>query len=433
MSLRSALKRGICLYSEGIWLYFGLALYAKIEWQRTELFLPWTWLFIGVTGFLIPLLLQKWTQKVSVLFGVSLIALLPQLYGSWKLGIQAGYGYAGLVTFLLFVLYVRSGYLVYHEPTRVQLILRFEGNVILYILFVLFMTVNPDVEQFLHLPFVVGILASLMAIVFTLQPEEAGQESVQVRTVGSMGNVAVPMLGVVLLGILFGLSVLMPQVRTGMVGLLTNLAEGGVWLGKWALGVITWLLSLVSVTEEMGVLPPAPGQVSPGNQEGEWVQSLSFPWQLVLFLLLVSLIVVLWLVFGHRPRMKPVSRSPVKIRQTWNRPSWKAIWSRLVNYLRQCLEKWRRKFPGYYALQLYWYFHQVEQWGRKQGVTRLAAETPREYSIRLAGRVELSDAQRSMLIRLGDCYTAAYYSGGRKVDDREFGQLITELRGYRTS
>ncbi|WP_134701051.1 DUF4129 domain-containing protein [Ammoniphilus sp. YIM 78166] len=431
MSPRSAWKRIITLYSETVWIYFGLALYAKIEWQITQPLHPGLLAIACLTGFLSQWLLGKW-RMWNALF------VLPILYWGWSSTAHLGFSYAGFVLFTVLFLFVRSSWLAYREPTRNQLLLRLEGNIIWYILFLLVIHAHPEVSERTHLPFVIGILLSLVAMVLTLHPEQTEQDHIQVRVVGGMTHLTLPLLGIFSLAIVFTLFALLPIVRNGLVSLLKGMGETGLWLGNGILKGFVWLLTLFPVKEEpSGILPAPVPEPHPPVSEGGMLQAIPFPLEAVGVILALFVLGAIWLISQLKLKKWNAPTITTSVIRIQKQAFWKTLWRRFLTYWKQWMGNWKRRLPGYDRLPIYRAFHLLERWGKKQGFPRLPAETPREYALRVSHQVAIPDVieykgrefpLREGVRKVGESFSHAYYSPDRKMEDEDWGPLLWYLR-----
>ena len=88
-------------------------------------------------------------------------------------------------------------------------------------------------------------------------------------------------------------------------------------------------------------------------------------------------------------------------------------------FFKRLAMKWRFMFPRYYKQTVYWYYNQVEKWGKKNGLQRLRSETSAEYVEKVinylaveknVSKVETNYDQLSSLLRkINQDYQATYY------------------------
>lgn len=93
----------------------------------------------------------------------------------------------------------------------------------------------------------------------------------------------------------------------------------------------------------------------------------------------------------------------------------------------------RKRFSRFYRKKVYWYFHQVVKWGEKNGLTRNASETSKEYMDKIIGKIENMDVSgydKAVLVSglrsLSEDYQAAYY--GSEEGDSEYEDMIGKLK-----
>lgn len=443
MSSRSICKSAIALFSEMVWLYFGLAFWAKIEWEITQLPHPESWIIACLLGYGGQYLLRRWSATPALLYTISGVFLLILVIYSGKGASSYGSGYVFAVSMSVAFLYLRSSYFACKEPTRAQMLLRFEGNIIWYILYVLILPAHPGLDSFIHLPFMFGIVASLAGMILTLHPGNEEEKPVQTKIVGNKTTgFAAVIVAILVLGVLMSLVMLWPPIRKGFMLVLKNAGEGTLTLWGFIMDAFAWLFSLLPAVEEQ-TLPPPQSPPTPVNiEEGEVWGSLSIsPYWGIGIVVVVGIIVALWLLSKMVIKWKPVKSKTRVVRYEQQQSFLQWLWQQLRHGIAKWLGWWKRKFPHFYACRIYWYFHLLQGWGERNGLSRYPHETPREYGQRLAEQLELPEDYdyrgdpvnlRDAVTRLVECYAFTYYTRGRrKKEENDFCPLLSFMKKNR--
>ena len=104
--------------------------------------------------------------------------------------------------------------------------------------------------------------------------------------------------------------------------------------------------------------------------------------------------------------------------------------------------RWRKCFPYYYDNLIYWYYHKLLRWGKKNGIARLKTETSKEYVKKVIEHITKEDRNfiykgenydLSELIRkLNKDYQAAFFGSEiGKFEKTEYKLLLNKLKGIR--
>ncbi|MBP1934157.1 hypothetical protein [Ammoniphilus resinae] len=432
MSIRPFLKTVIALYSEALWLYFGLAIFAKIQWEVSSLPDALTWILACILGYLSQRTVGRWISDVRIRYALSAIILAALGVFSWSEWIPFGRGYSLACLLIIVFLFLRGSFYVEKEPTRAQMLLRFEGNILWYSVFALLLQVNPNLQSVIHVPFLLAILISLSGMVLTLYPEENKEENVQVRIVGKASGFPGVMIGIVGLGGLMTLFALLPPIRSAIVSFLQGIGVGAVQVGKMLFQFLNWLLSLIPISEEGAPLPmdepKTPLEFKGGGMEG----TAEFPvFWVVVGLAAIALVLALWFLARKRPARVKVNRRMTKIHFGRSRSFWTQLWQSILGFFAKLVRAWRKRFPQFYAYRIYWYFHLLQKWGQKKGMGRLPTESPRDYVKKIVEEYPVPTELKESMFQLGDDFAATFYTDGRKVSDRDFSQLMVFLKGKR--
>lgn len=434
----------VMMFSEIIWIYYTIVMFTSIEWNQPAFF-DLTWFAAaGVMGYTFNVLLA---QRINYLFlflaNVSVVGFMIFLnwisivpHGVWGFGIGVSIG--------LSFIFLRSTRLVYHKPARYEILRRFEGNVICYTFFVLVFSINNWINEMFHLFFICAIVSSLMGMILTLQNHEEAEDNQKTRIikVGQSGWFA-GVTTILLISIpLFSLALFLPAVNRALY--LTGIAvwESLKWLVVKIGSFIFWFLSLFP-EPELAPIPDAPApqtNMLPKAME-ETMHSLPMIWIIAAGAVLL-IVLVIWLFSRLMIKMQfPKSLKPKHMlvtKESW----WVHLKRNLKSYLRYLNLKWRMRFPHFYYYAIYWYYHQVVRWGKKNGFPKDKSETSQEYVKRIIDHIPEKESNFSfkgqnyqlseLLQRLNKDYQATYY--GQKVEisgEGEYQFLINHLQSIR--
>lgn len=445
--MRDILRSFIVLYSEAVWICFTILLFSDRQWTQGPAADMLWWLVAAAAGYALHAALAGRIHYLA-LTAASVLILGFLLYKNWQtVAVESGFMYKGSVTVAAICLFARGVFFAYRRPTRLNMLGRFEGNVVFYLIFLLLYTAKGWPGETLHLMFLAAIFASLMGMTLTLQSHGEEQDQAEVRTAGRAGwfagIVALLAAGIVLLTLML----LLPAVRNGMRALAFALRDGVLALYSLIRRLFLWLMQWLPDPEPAEMeLEPIRG-AAPDLSEmlaEEAALALPIPWILGVLAALAALsgIVLAALLFRQARLPKGVKRSRVSVRRS-SSLSFLLEW--FNRWRRSLVRKWRLSFPRYYRLEMYWVFRQVQRWGARNGMPRLASETPREFVEKLSRRLQDQDALREdperagqlvrWLRKLGRDYEAAYY--GRKpvdsaADHRVWLRRLQKLRFAKT-
>ncbi|MGM8364831.1 DUF4129 domain-containing protein [Virgibacillus sp. W0181] len=434
----------VVLFSEAIWIYFIIALFAGVEWDEAVYVHVMWWIVAGLSGFVINNLLAGKVSSTPVITinGFVLILIVIQ---NWRLTVPEGLWSFGIyLTIAVSFVFIRSVSFVYKKTTRQQLLHRFEGNVVLYAVFVFAFTVKDWDTPAFHFSFIVAIMMSLMGMILTLQSheQEEGNLRVEVHKAGNSGT----LFSVV--GVLFSLIVIassllfLPSVRESLHTLGKSGLAGVKWLYEKGVTAISWLFGLFPETKGKGELPdPQPSPpVLPEEDSEELLFSLPLAW-IVGIIAAIAIIAALWLLSRYLKRWQPKKAVNVERTFTFGGLGWKKIMEKIIFFIRRLQRKWKQKFSRYYFHNVYWYFHQVEKWGEKNGLKRLATETAKDYAGKMIHALANQEDKRvsgekneqlaAGLLKISNDYQAVYYGGERKSAEADYKLLLDQLREIR--
>lgn len=438
---RTFAKYAIALYSESIWIYFAIVLFMKIEQDVFVFPQPLSWLAAAIAAYgLNAWLSRKWSNPLWV-YGINLILLAGIVIQNWRTIPDGAWFYGMAVSIAVCYIYLRSMFYVQKGPSREQMLLRFEGNVLFYFIYVLISLAHPLPTPVIHLFFMIAIVLSLLGMVLTLYPETDGDDKVETHLVGEAGWLPV-LFGAVFIAVcLASLLLLLPAVQTALTEFVIQAWQGIVWLWEMMWTAVLKLLSLLPSSESEQVLPEqdsSPFEMPEGLPE-ETQLHLPLFW-IFGAVALVAFIALLWFLSKGLRRLKVSPRVTV-IRSSVRSVSW---WKSLLHWVQKVMGQvtaWiKGTFPGYYALPVYWYFYRLTRWGKRNGIPRQKHETPIQYVRHVAAKL---DPQAPLtvkgkqyqwkrdLLHLGEAYAAAYYSKGKHVQARDFKPLFRFLRTVR--
>jgi hypothetical protein len=432
-------KSGIALYTEGLWLYFGLALIAKLEWDITATNPLW-WILAAIGGFVTCVLLGNHRRNPLWSFTANSIVLIGILIYHLK-HIPDGYGsYAIAASISISVLYIRSCVLFFVKLTRLQMLLRFEGNLVFYLLFVIIQQFNPFTTPIIHLCFIFAIMFSLVGMVLTLQSKENTSETMETRVVGETRWLSVVIIGCFMFSFIVAALLLLPFVRSGLMATITAIWHAVVGLGAIMDTAVRWFFSLFPTSEgNLVIRNPAAEQLS--QRQGLEQAKVGLPLFWIKLALGIAGLIGLWFVGQWLKRYKPAPLPNIQKTGIRSHFTWQGIWNWLASIIEGRWAQIRKRFPGYFALPIYSQYDWLIRWAKKNGMDRMPGETPKQFANRLGEMIERHEKEfmytektyhiKAYVEQLGHAYSAAYYSDGRHIANDEFQPLIRYLKMLR--
>ena len=435
-------KSFIMMFSEIIWIYYAIVMFTSIEWDQ-PVFFDLTWLVVsGVMGYILNALLAK-RNNHALLFAGNLLVIGLIIVQNWRNVVPEGAWVFGLwLSIGLSFIFIRSARLVHQKPTRPEILHRFEANVILYIIFALVFTVRDWSNETFHLSFIFAIVSSLTGMILTLHnhADAEGGQKIQVMKVGQSGWFAGVATALLVSIPLFSLILLLPAVNRTLYSLGMGVWEGLKWLALKIVSFLVWLAGLLPEPEKTGEnrhsVPEQP-TIPPGAGEETFV---SFPYVWIMAGIAILLIVIAIWVVSKLIKNRQITRSMLPKHIMVTKESWWANFKRNLNSYFKCLKlRWRMRFPYYYYQPIYWYYHQVLRWGKKNGFPKEKWETSREYVQRIIDHIPAGENSLSckgqnyrlpeLLKRLNRDYQATYYGPKAQISGAtEYKLLIKLLR-----
>ncbi|WP_142386573.1 hypothetical protein [Bacillus sp. Marseille-P3661] len=420
MSGKYILKYSITLYCEMIWLYFALIVWSKLEWEVETSPLMILFIVPTILAVFLYLITRTFIRNFYVQYSSILIVFFMYIYFLWnQVAPHGGLAYELTVCAVAFHLFLRSLYFLNKEPKRINMLIRFEGNIFIYIFLVLFFQANPVLTVNLHIYFFVAIILSLAGMVLTLYPDETsndGEEDVEIRKVGNVGWLPYAVASVFLIIIASGFLLLLPGVHSVVTS--TLLAAWNILLkvGSIIQSVLLWIMSLFPTPDSGGPLEMEPG-MAPSMVEGkEEIPQVSLPlFEILTVVAGAGILLGLWfLLKGLKKRSLPQRvnqrRKFIKRSKSFSLFGW------LKRLFNKGFRAVARNFSFYYENDAYWEFYKLSKWGRKQGYPRLSTETPHEYAAKLTALPLFSEHEsgtlkytKESINKLINDYTAAYY------------------------
>ena len=187
--IKIVFKSFIMMFSESIWMYYLIVMFTSVEWNQPIFFDCTWWIVSGALGYTLNALLANKKSHV-LLFSANLSVLVFIIIQNWRNVVPQGSWIFGLaVSVGLSVVFIRSSRLITRLPTRYEILRRFEGNVIYYIVFAVVFAVNKWNNEIFHLFFIFAIFSSLIGMILTLQGHEEteGDQKTKIMKVGQSG------------------------------------------------------------------------------------------------------------------------------------------------------------------------------------------------------------------------------------------------------
>lgn len=430
--MNTYVKYAIVLGSEALWLYYTIALFTSVEWNEAAFVHAAWWVVAAFSGYIITALLIHRIHYIAVLIG-NIVMLTFIIVKNWHLVVPANALLFGIISSIaLLFIFIRSASFVFKDPNRKNMIRRFEGNVVFYILFATVFSIKEWHTAYFHPLFLVAIVVSLIGIVFTLHHEEKDEENdVHIQVVGQARSFTTSFFIFIISVLLVSALLFLPSVSStlrfaaekGLSGLTTTLA----FIGKG----ITWLLTLFSPSKTEGSLIGAPPAtvLEPSEQIEETFFTIPLEW-LFGSVAVIILIVSIWMGAIFLRKYKRPERVKKKRRQSER--SWSLLWKNFAAFLEKIKKKWRTRFKRYYINPVFWYYYKVERWGEKNGYKRLPTETVQEYVEKIIIGIEKTEEEYTVLVstlrKLSESYYATYYGKQEDVCTKKFTQLLHKLK-----
>ncbi len=414
-------KSFVMIFSEMIWIYYVIVLFTSVEWNQPAFF-DLTWLIIsGITGYVLNLLLLKSNNHVF-LFSANMLVIVFFVIQNWKSSVPQGtWGFGLAVSIGTIFIFLRSARLTRHLPTRQEILRRFEGNVIYYIIFTSVFTMKEWTNQTFHIFFIFAIASSLIGMLLTLQNHEDNESNQNVKIIkaGKSGWFTGVMTVFLICIPVFSLVLLLPSVNKGLYSLGTGLWKMLKWSGLQIGLFFKWLFSLLP-EPEVGEMPAAPpGQkMIPSEILEETTHAFPVRWVITGIAIIITVIAV-W----HISRLRKI-----RLTNTWGTPrrivvsresKWPNIKEKIKDYFNILKLKWRMNFIRFYKHPIYWYYRQVLKWGKKNDILKKKTETSKEYIEKVINHIPEKERSISyngrdykvpeLLIRLSKDYQATYY------------------------
>lgn len=434
----------IMMFCEIIWIYYAIVMFSSIEWDH-QYFFDLTWFVLaGVMGYAINTLLDNNINNVvMLLLNILIMGLL--IVKNWTSVVPTGSSGFGVgVSIGLSLIYIRSTRLIQRLPVRGEVLRHFEGNILFYIIFAVVFTVNKWSDSTFHLFFMFAILNSLMAMVLTLQNLEdvGGNSIIEIMKVGRPGWFA-GAASMVLISIpVLSLLLLLPSVNKVLYILGIRVVQSLKWMALKIYWLFVWFLGLFpnSGTKVSGGIPPERQNISSNAMENTFT-SLPYMWLIIVIAILFIVVSIWYLKKVINSRQHPKTMKPKHIviyYESW----WIILKRKLISLLKSLKLRYLMNFSGFYYQPIYWYYHQVLRWGKKNGLTKLKSETSQEYIKKIISNLpeeETNFSQKNryyhlpeLLKRLNKDYQATYYGFEIEISEEpEYKLLINHLKHIR--
>ncbi len=428
----------IILFSEAIWIYYGIGMFASVEMGQATFLFPLWWGIAGIAGYGLNIILSRRANIPLLIIG-NVIVLSIILVQNWQVSYIDGRWLLALVLSAgVSFVYIRSASFIYRSITRKIVLQRFEGNIIFYALFALVLIPNGWGNESFHIVFLLAIVCSLVGMILSLQQgQEEKVNGVKVLKVGQAGWFTVIM-STLLIGVAFISSLLfLPGIRAA----LYTAGMGGLSLLKSVVQLvfrfISWFLSLFPSSKEEGVFPelePAE-QINLGEMEEEIAFSFPVEW-VIGCIIMIALLSAIWLLVKFLRKWQPPKRQVEQLMTVTRESWWLLLWKKSSAWLKDLKKKWRSRFSHYYKEPVYWYYKQVQNWGRQNGLPRSASETTKEYIEKIAAVLMRTEKELkvdvlhivALLRQLNDDFQATYYGFSNSVELDKYRQLLTFLK-----
>ena len=431
----------IILFSEAIWVYYGIALLTSIEMDKAVFVNAIWWLVAGIVGYAFNMIFAGRVHYL-VLIGGNVLLLGLIIIQNMKSVSEASWVFGLVLGIAVSFIFIRSGSFVYREPKRLQILNRFEGNILSYAFLAFVFTTNGWGDERFHFVFLFATFISLIGMTLTLQNQgqDEGHGEIEVQRVGHSGWFTAVVSILLIIGTLVCALLFLPFIREAIY----KVAMNGVGLLKWLtnniLEFIAWLFSLFPDSKTGRNLPEITAEelIMPEEKNGEVMFVFPLEWFagiLGVIVLVIGFIVLTKFLKQWQPPKPKKRQQVVIVKGSW----WISFQKVMKAFFKWLAMKWRYMFPRYYKQTVYWYYNQVEKWGKKNGFRRLRSETSAEYVEKVinylaveknASKVEINyDHLSSLLRKISQDYQATYYGKKRKTSESDYQLLLKELKG----
>lgn len=435
--MRKLAKTFIVLFSEFIWIYYIIPFFTKVKWGDLY-FVDFSWWILAiVSGYVINRIFAGKIHYIALII-LNIGVLLLIIIQNWLLVLpRDSIIYGVSINIALVFFYLRSANLVFKEPSRMHMLLHFEWNVIIYILL---SWVFSDQEIF-HVSFLFAIFISLIGMVFTLEQygEEKSNVEVEVQKVGNAGWFSAMIALLIAIVTFSSFLLFLPSLRHMLLSLGESSIIGLKWLWNQVISFLIWLSQFLPETETTPMILEEQNNLQINEEiPEEMIVSVPIEW-LIAGAVIVGLIIVsfiVWLATRFLKRWKPPKIKKVERKFIYENSWWKQLLKQFRQLFYRLLIKWRKLFSRYYKEKIYWYFEQIERWGKKNGIVRTKSETSKEFigkiihyiheqqTINREAKVELINGLRMM----NEHYQATYYGSLRGFSELEYKRLIKQLK-----
>ncbi|RSL29985.1 DUF4129 domain-containing protein [Salibacterium salarium] len=427
---RSLSQAGILMFCDAVWLYFILLLITSWLWTETLSSYPLAWIAAPLLGFAVSSSTRT-LHKEGWVFFIHCLVLTMVLLPLWTLFYENIWPYSFLLSMALSYLYIRSSIHVFTKPTRLDMLLRFEGTVVFYLIITLLNQQEQLFSASFHVLFFFTLIMSLLGLMLTLYngDDTSDSDDMETKTVGR--STPFPVIVGSLLGsvAIVSLLLLIPGVQPAFTAAVNGVKNGAIWVGTHLYTALVWFLNLFpgSNVDDPG-LPPSPDpdipeQAAPPAEGG----GIPFSW-IIVPLIILGVLAALWITSRLLQQRRQSAKGTIRKTKLKKAPFWKAIWNRLRALLRKWSQTWRKRSPQFYAYRIYWHFHKLTKWAKKQGITRKPEETPREFTKRITQKLPLEQEFEEKILELGTSYSATLYSEGAIVPEFDAERLTDFLK-----
>lgn len=437
-------KSFILEFSEIIWVYYIIVLFASDEWGEPAYF-DLTWFIISAfLGYSINLLLSRFANKNLILMVLANAFVLGSLIvQNWRSVVTQGHLTFGLaVSIGITFLFLRSARLAFRSPKRQEILYHFEGNVLLYIFLAVFFIFRGWANNTFHIFFIFSIISSLIGMILTLQSHENSEnnQDVKIIKVGQSGWFTGVMATLLVCIPIFSFLFLLPSVNKTLhaigIGFWETFKKTLTIIGNF----IVWFLSLLPVPDQE-IIDDFEDSPLVQNLEGSELEAVSstipFFW-IIVGIGIVIVLIVIWLVVKSNLKRMINSSAEAKNLVITKGSWWLNFKDRIKKYLYALNLKWRSSFKHFYKHPIYWYYYQVSKWGRKNHIVKAKYETSQEYIQKIISIIPkdqniINDGRNyqlsELLSRLNNAYQAAYYGQYiEMIDEEDYKLLVDFLR-----
>lgn len=430
-------KISVILLSDLIWIYYGIVLFTSIKVDHYNSFSPMWMAVAGMVGIAVQHALVKKFSAFMIAGNVLCLVLLVFLNGRDMIPTK-GWSFGIIISVAICVMFIRSASFAYRELSRKEMLQHFEGNIIFYVIFASIFGIRHWGHEALHLVFLTAIVSSLLGMSLTLESEGENEEIKKVGHSSSftglfiVGLISIPLLAILLL---------IPAVSRTINIAFLSMGDGLKWIGLVVVHFIGWLLHFVPSQTSKGFTPVPPPKLPHPLQHEKMLAAFSLPIMWIELGIVVVLIVgAIWILPKFLKFKPSITSFEVKQFKSFRESWWLIFKKKLIALFMRIKVKLYCRFPNFYSHPVYWYYYQLQKWGKRNGFPISSSETIQEYVKKIIFTIPVNNVEfvvsgvtyniPDLLYQLATDYQASYYGNVVRLsrNDLDYRILLDQLK-----